>query len=133
MAVYQNYLRDRASKLVILVVIALITQVIFTAFVRPRAEAWREEQRAIAARTPGYSPQRSICVIIRDPEQEATIIVAIWATILSVMRFRELKEQRAMLGEGYMKQAPGVVILPSDAREYLRTFEQLPPAKRDSV
>jgi biopolymer transport protein ExbB/TolQ len=133
MAVYQNYLRDRASKLVILVVIALVTQVIFTAFVRPRAEAWREEQRAIAARTPGYSPQRSIWVIIRDPEQEATIIVAIWATILSVMRFRELKEQRAMLGEGYMKQAPGVVILPSDAREYLRTFEQLSPAKRDSV
>jgi biopolymer transport protein ExbB/TolQ len=133
MAVYQNYLRDRASKLVILVIIALVIQVGYTAFVRPHAEEWRSEQRAIAARTPGYSPQRSIWVIIQDPEQEATIIVSIWAMILSVMRFRELKEQRALLGAGYMKQAPGVVILPSDAREYLRTFEQLPPAKRDSV
>ena len=67
MAVYQNYLRDRASKLVILAVIALVIQVIYTAYVRPTAEEWRSEQRAIAARTPGYSPQRSIWVIIQDP------------------------------------------------------------------
>lgn len=133
MAVYQNYAKDRAQKLVILVVIALIVQVIFAAFVRPRAEEWRAEQRAIAARTPGYTPERSLWVIIQDPEQEATIIVAIWAMILTVMRFRELKAQRELLNEGYMKQAPGVVILPSDAREYLRTFEQLPPVKRDAV
>jgi biopolymer transport protein ExbB/TolQ len=133
MAVYQNYLRDRASKLLILVVIALVVQVMFTAFVRPRAEEWREEQRQIAANTPGYSPERSLWVIIQDPEQEATIIVSIWAIILSVLRFRELKAQRALLNAGYMKQAAGVVILPSDAREYLRTFEQLPPEKRNSV
>src|SRR5262245_50838651 len=133
MAVYQNYLRDRGGKLVMLVVIALVIQVIFTAFVRPRAEEWRAEQREIAARTPGYAPQRSIFVIIQDPEQEATIIVAIWAMILTVMRFRELKQQRELLTAGLMQQAPGVVILPSDAREYLRTFEQLPPKQRDSV
>jgi biopolymer transport protein ExbB/TolQ len=133
MAVYQNYLRDRASKLIILVIIALVVQLLFAAFVRPRAEEWRTEQRAIAATTPGYSPQRSLWVIIQDPEQEATIIVAIWAMILSVMRFRELKAQRALLSAGYLKLAPGVVILPSDAREYLRTFEQLAPDKRDSV
>jgi biopolymer transport protein ExbB/TolQ len=133
MAVYQNYLRDRASKFLILIVIALVVQVMFTAFVRPRAEAWQEEQRQIAANTPGYTPARSLWVIIQDPEQEATIIVSIWAVILSMLRFRELKAQRELLNAGYMKQAAGVVILPSDAREYLRTFEQLPPEKRNSV
>ena len=86
MAVYQSYLRDRASKLLILVIIALVVQVVFTAYVRPRAEEWRAEQRAIAARTPGYSPQRSIWIIIRDPEQEATIIVAI-ASVRAVGSF----------------------------------------------
>ena len=133
MAVYQNYLRDRGSKLLILAIIALITQVIFTAYVRPAGERWRAEQRALAERTPGYRPQRTLIVIIQDPEQEATIIVAIWAMILSVMRFRELGQQRQLLGKGIMKQAPGVVILPSDAREYLRTLEQMPPKERDSV
>ncbi len=133
MAVYQNYLRDRASKLAILVVIALVIQLVFAAFVRPTAEEWRAEQRAIAERTPGYVPQRSIWVIIKDPEQEATIIIAIWSLILSTMRFRELRQQRELLGAGYMKLEPGIVILPSDARDYLRQFEQMPPAKRNSV
>jgi len=133
MAVYQNYLKDRGGKLLILAIIALITQVIFTAYVRPAGEKWRAEQRALAERTPGDRPQRTLIVIIQDPEQEATIIVAIWAMILSVMRFRELGDQRKLLGKGLMKQAPGVVILPSDAREYLRTLEQMPPKERDSV
>ena len=133
MAVYQNYVRDRASKLAILVVIALVIQLAFAAFVRPVAEEWRAEQRAIAERTPGYVPQRSIWVIIKDPEQEATIIIAIWSLILSTMRFRELRQQRELLGAGYMKLEPGIVILPSDARDYLRQFEQMPPAKRNSV
>jgi len=133
MAVYQSYVRDRASKLGILVVIALVIQLAFAAFVRPTAEEWRAEQRAIASRTPGYVPQRSIWVIIQDPEQEATIIVAIWAIILATLRFREMRQQRDLLNAGYMKLDPGIVILPTDAREYLRQFEQLPPTKRNAV
>ena len=102
MAVYQNYLRDRGGKLLILAIIALITQVIFTAYVRPAGEKWRAEQRALAERTPGYRPQRTLIVIIQDPEQEATIIVATWAMLLAFLRFRELKEQRALLSVGLM-------------------------------
>jgi len=49
------------------------------------------------------------------------------------LRFSELRQQRALLTAGYMKLDPGTVILPSDAREYLRQFEQLPPVTRDSV
>ena len=49
------------------------------------------------------------------------------------MRFRELKAQRELLEAGYLTKDAGVVILPSDAREYLRTFEQLPPKERDAV
>ena len=132
MAVYQNYLRDRASKLVVLVVITVVVQLIYAGFVRPTAEEWITEQRRIAATTPGYTPARSLWVIIQDPEQEATIIVSIWALLLAALRFRELRAQRDLLGAGYLRKEGGV-ILPSDAREYLRTFEQLPPAQRDSV
>src|SRR5688572_29309698 len=128
-----SYLRDRMGKLAILVVITVVVQIIYASYVRPTAQAWRTEQRAIAAANPGYVPARSIWVIIQDPEQQATIIVCIWAMLLSVMRFRELKYQREMLSAGYLKREQGTVILPSDAREYLRTLEQLPPRERDSV
>lgn len=128
-----SYLRDRMGKLGILVVITVVVQILYAAYVRPTAQEWRTEQRAIAAANPGYVPARSIWVIIQDPEQQATIIVCIWAMLLSVMRFRELKYQREMLSVGYLKREQGAVILPSDAREYLRTLEQLPPRERDSV
>ena len=123
----QNYVRDRVEKLGILVVITVIAQLIYASYVRPTAEQWLDEQRQIAATNPGYTPERSLWVIIQDPEQQATISITIWALILSGMRFRELKAQRELLEAGYLTKEAGVVILPSDAREYLRTFEQLPP------
>jgi biopolymer transport protein ExbB/TolQ len=129
----QSYVSDRVQKLGILVVIAVIVQLLYASYVRPTAEQWLEEQRQIAATTPGYTPERSIWVIIMDAEQQATICIAIWAVILSALRFRELKQQRRLLELGYFTKDAGVVILPSDAREYLRTFEQLPPKERDSV
>lgn len=128
-----SYLRDRMGKLGILVIITVVVQILYAAYVRPTAEGWRTEQRAIAAANPGYVPARSIWVIIQDPEQQATIIICIWAMLLSVLRFRELKYQREMLSAGYLKREQGAVILPSDAREYLRMLEQLPPRERDSV
>ena len=133
MAVSQSYLRDRMGKLAILIVITVIVQIIYAGYVRPTATEWRAEQRAIAAANPGYVPARSIWVIIQDPEQQATIIACIWAMLLSVLRFRELKYQREMLSAGYLKREQGAVILPSDAREYQRMLEQLPPRQRDAV
>ncbi|HUQ51657.1 MAG TPA: hypothetical protein VM692_05515, partial [Gammaproteobacteria bacterium] len=111
MVVKQNYLGDRVGKLGILVVITVIVQIIYAGYVRPTAEAWRAEQRAIAARTPGYTPERSIYVIIQDPEQQATIIVCIWAMILSVMRFHEIRAQRELLTAGYFTKDANTVIL----------------------
>jgi len=129
----QNYVRDRVSKLGVLVVITVIVQLIYASYVRPTADRWLDEQRQIARTTPGYTPARSIWVIIRDPEQQATIIIAVWSIILSMMRFRELRQQRQLLETGYLTKDAGVVILPSDAREYLRTFEQLPQPERNAV
>lgn len=129
----QNYVRDRVQKIGILVVITVIVQLGYASYVHPTAEQWIDEQRQIAASNPGYTPARSIWVIIMDAEQQATICIAIWAVILSVLRFRELKTQRELLTAGYFTKDAGVVILPSDAREYLRTFEQLPQKERDSA
>jgi biopolymer transport protein ExbB/TolQ len=133
MAFLEQYLGDRVVKLIGLVIIAVIVQLIYAGYVRPAAEEWLAEQRAIAATTPGYTPARSLLVIIQDPEQEATIIVTIWALLLAAMRFREIKAQRELLTAGYLRKDGGTVILPSDAREYLRTLDQLPEPQRESV
>jgi biopolymer transport protein ExbB/TolQ len=133
MSVDQNYVRDRMTKLAVLAVIAVVVQLFYASYVRPTAEQWLTEQRSIQASDPTYVPARSIWVIIQNAEQQVTIIVAIWALILAAGRFRELAAQRELLAAGYLKRNAGVVILPSDAREYLRTLEQLPPQEQNSV
>jgi biopolymer transport protein ExbB/TolQ len=133
MGFIEQHLGDRAVKLLGLVVITVVVQFFFAGYVRPTAEAWVVEQRAIAAQNPDYTPERSLWVIIQDPEQEAAIIVTIWALLLVGLRFREIGAQRALLEAGYLKKDGGTVILPSDAREHLRTLDQLPPAQRESV
>lgn len=133
MSIAQNYARDRIQKLAMLAVIAVVVQLFYASYVRPTAEEWLVQQQAIAATNPDYLPPRSFWITIRDAEQQVTIIVAIWALILAAGRFRELKSQRALLAAGYLKREAGVVILPSDAREYLRTFEQLPAREQNSV
>ncbi|HEY7671133.1 MAG TPA: MotA/TolQ/ExbB proton channel family protein [Gammaproteobacteria bacterium] len=133
MAVYHNYLWDRGAKLFMLAAIALVAHIVWTLEIRPKAEAWVTEQRAFVAANPGARPERSLYVIIRDPEQEATIIISIWAFLLAVMRFYELRQQRGLLDADLMRMAASTVILPSDAREYLRTLEELPAKQRDMV
>jgi biopolymer transport protein ExbB/TolQ len=129
----EDYLRDRLSKLTILVVVGLVVHLSFTVYVRPEAEAWLAEQKQYAATHPGYNPDRSLLVIIRDPEQEATIILACWALILSGMRFLELKRQRKLLNEDLMRLSPGAVILPEHVRDYVRQLDALPPKQQDAV
>jgi len=133
MAEQQSYLRDRGSKLLILAVLALVVHVFWTLVVRPSAESWLIEQRAFVAANPGTHVERSLFVILRDPEQEVIVIIAFWALILSTMSFRELHRQRRLLNADLMRMAPSTVILPSDARAYLRSLEELPPGQRDMV
>lgn len=133
MAAYRNYARDRLSKFTILFVLTIVVHAIYVVYVRPGAEEWTAEQRAIAATTPGHRPARSLLVIIRDEEQEATIILALWALSLSGLRFLELRKQRKLLSADLMNLPPGIVIVPEDAREYVRRLEELPSQQRDFV
>jgi biopolymer transport protein ExbB/TolQ len=129
----KNYLRDRLSNLASLLAIAIVVHIFYVLVVTPTAEAWMEEQRAIAATNPGYTPQRSLFVIIQDGEQEATIIVSAWALLLAALRAVELARQRKLLDADLIEVPDGVAILPDDVREYSRRLESLPAAQRNAV
>ncbi|MGH8284200.1 MAG: MotA/TolQ/ExbB proton channel family protein [Steroidobacteraceae bacterium] len=126
-------MRDRAAKLAILFAIFVVMHVFYTLVVRPHAATWFTEQRAIAEKRPGYQPDRSLFVIIKDPEQESAIILAMWALVLAAMRSREIRRQRALLNSDLMRLPPGFVILPADVREYSRRLEELPIEQRNAV
>jgi len=133
MSVYQNYLRDRTSKLGILILLVVVIQALYTVIVRPGADAWTAVQQERARTIPNYKPDRSLWIIINGEEQEATIIIAFWALILAALRFGELRQQRRLLSANLVNLPPGTVIVQEDSREYLRRLEQLPTKERDYV
>jgi biopolymer transport protein ExbB/TolQ len=130
---YEHYMRDRTAKLAILFGIFVVVHIFYTLVVRPQAAAWFTEQKAIAESRPGYQPQRSLFVIIKDPEQQGAITLSLWALVLAAMRSREIRRQRALLTADLMRLPAGFVILPADVREYSRRLEELPPEQRNAV
>jgi biopolymer transport protein ExbB/TolQ len=130
---HDSYQRDRLVHLGMLACMFLVIHTFFTLHVRPRAEGWVAEQRALLAENPKHVPSGSLYVIIKDYEQEASIIAALWAISLSAMKFVAVRRQRKPLASRQLGVPPGIRVLPEDVREWQRQLENLPPEERDLI
>jgi biopolymer transport protein ExbB/TolQ len=85
------------------------------------------------AKDPEYVQQRSIYVVIKDYEQEAEIILMLWA--LAILGYKALAYRREAeaLRAGLLRLPEGARILPEDTREYMRQLEELPADTRERL
>ncbi len=130
-------LRGSQSELVFslfaLVLAIVVVHSIYVLHVRPRAQAILEQQRIAQLEDPSYVPERSAYVVIKDYEQEAAIILMLWALAILAFRMREQREERRLLEADLLKLPEGMKILPEDTREYARQLESLPPDQRQRL
>jgi biopolymer transport protein ExbB/TolQ len=75
--------------------------------------------------------QRSIYVVIKDYEQEAEIILMLWALAILGYKAIEQRRERQVLEAELLRLADGMKILPEDTREYARQLESLPEETRN--
>ncbi len=133
----EQYRRDRILVFGLFLVIAILVHAVYTFYVRPQAEGWQaaETARAQAEAAAGISfkPRRSVAVIFKDPEQEITVILGLWALALAFLKAQGLRQHRKQLDAGLMKVPAGYRILPTDVREYGRKLEELPADQRDLI
>ena len=122
----------------IFTVVALLLSVIlvhaaYVLHVRPVAEAQMRADREAMAKDPEYVQQRSIYVVIKDYEQEAEIILMLWA--LAILGYKTLAYRREAeaLHAGLLRLPEGARILPEDTREYMRQLEELPADTRERL
>jgi biopolymer transport protein ExbB/TolQ len=99
----------------------------YTLIVRPRAEASLTQAAAMAATNERQTSLRSIFVIVKDPEQETCFILAIWATLLIVRRWRAVQRDRKLLDLPFMQSNEGLMVLPQDVRTWKRQIESVAP------
>jgi hypothetical protein len=117
--------------IVALLVSIVIVHTVYVLHVRPVAEATLQADRERMMADPNHVSQRSLEVVLKDYEQEAEVILMLWA--LAIMGYKAIaqrREQRA-LDADLLRLPEGMKILPEDTREYARQIENLPAETRE--
>jgi len=111
----------------------VIVHSLYVLHIRPAASAILAEQQQLMARDADFVGERSFYVLIKDYEQEATIILMLWA--LSIMGYKTLAQtrEREALDAELLKLGDGIKILPEDTREFARQIESLAPEQRGLI
>ena len=108
----------------------IIVHAMYVAWIRPQANAVMEEQRIMLEQDAEYVPERSLYVIVRDFEQEACLILALWALAIMGYKSRRALRERSLLQRDLLPLAEGVRILPEDTREHARQLRALPESQQ---
>jgi biopolymer transport protein ExbB/TolQ len=98
--------------------------------VRPQARAAEAAHQLQIEANPDAVPEGSIWVVLRDYEQEAELILMLWAMALLAFKAVGVSRERALLREDLVPVHAGETILPEDTREYARSLEALPEPQR---
>lgn len=109
-----------------LIIAIILVHAIYVSIIRPNATAILEEQAVEMAVNPDYVPDRSVYVVIRDFEQEACLILMLWAMSLMGYKAWQNTRERQVLQLDLIPLTPGTSILPEDTREYSRPIQALP-------
>lgn len=108
----------------------ILVHAMYVAWIRPQANAVMEEQRIQLEQDVEYVPERSLYVIVRDFEQEACLILALWALAIMGYKARGALRERSLLQRDLLPLAEGVRILPEDTREHARQLRALPESQQ---
>ena len=109
-----------------LVIATIIVHGVYVSVVGPNAAQVLEEQAIQMNANPDYVPERSVYVVIRDFEQEACFILALWAMSLMGYKAYQSFQERKILQQDLVPLSEGTSILPEDTREYSRPIQALP-------
>jgi biopolymer transport protein ExbB/TolQ len=116
-----------------LLVIVILVHAAYVGVIRPRGDAILAQQAAALEADKSAATERSVYVLIYDWEQEAAIILALWALAIIGLKWVMILRQRTLLNQDFIPLAEGVRILPGDTRELARQVQALPESQRRAL
>ena len=126
-----NPLADFIYQVFALFIAVILVHAIYVTVVRPNAEAVLQQQAEQQAAGDTIEYQRSFYVVIKDFEQEACFILALWVFAIMALKARMVMQERRMLNLQFIDVSPGTSILPEDTREYSRSLQNLNDTERE--
>jgi biopolymer transport protein ExbB/TolQ len=118
-------------QLIALMVAVIVVHALYITIVRPQAAIALQEQLDMQAAGEIAEINRSGYVVIKDYEQEACFVLALWATAIIGFKMRQTMQERYFLDRPLIEVESGTRILPEDTRQYSRTLQALPPDERE--
>jgi len=114
-----------------LLIAIVVVHAIYVGAIRPSADAILQSQAAAAAAGEEVITSRSLSVVMRDYEQEACLILLLWALAIMGYKGRQVMLEQRLLEQPLIEITEGTSVLPVDAREYSRPLEALPQAEQE--
>ena len=126
-----NPLSDFLYQLFALFISFIIVHAVYVTVVRPAANSILEQQRAAQEAGEVYEVQRSAFIVVKDYEQEACFVLALWVFAIMGLKAKLVHDERKLLSRSLLEVSPGTSILPEDARQYSRPLQILPEDERE--
>lgn len=129
----RNFPTEFLYQVFALIISVILVHAVYVTLVRPQATAIIAEQTLRIQEDENYTPERSLYILIRDFEQEACLVLMLWA--FAIMGFKAVRAagERKLLLQELVQVRDGVRILPEDTREYARTLQALPDSVREML
>jgi len=102
----------------------------YVTVIRPRADAFMAAQRQLMELNPDQVRERDFFVVLRDYEQEACIILLVWALAIMAYKGTATWRQRTLLGTDILRLPPGLPIGLEDTRDLLGRLDELSGPER---
>jgi len=113
-------------QLVALLLTVIIVHAVYVTVVRPNADSiirHHVEEAAVTGET--YEVPRSFFIVIKDFEQEACLILALWAVAVMGFKTRTALREQKMLATPLLNLSEGMRVLPEDSSQLLRPIQAL--------
>ena len=99
--------------------------------IRPRANAFLEREQAVSARDRQHERKQNFYVVLKDYEQEACLILMLWAFAIMGYKAVSAWRQQQQLSTDLLLLPQGLPIGLEDTRELLKRIEEIPERMRD--
>lgn len=103
----------------------------YVSLIRPKAAAFLEMEHARLAQQPDAVQEQNFYVVIRDFEQEACMVLFLWAVAILVFKGVSIWRQQAQLDEDLLQLPGNMPIGPEDTRELMGNLQGIPNDRQD--
>ena len=106
---------------------------IYVTLIRPAARVFLQEEAAAMKIDPDYIQQSSFYVVLKDHEQEACFVLALWALAIMGFKARRALHDQSLLERDLLDLPETLPIGPEDTRELAARLDALPAEEREAL